>query len=81
MPTDPAWNTAWLADLVDPPAGCVWPRLMTAPHPAAVGSYGDEVAAVDYPALAVAARMAPEAHPASARSSTTWTATCAGVRW
>jgi hypothetical protein len=36
------WDVAWLDDLRDVPAGAVWPRLMTAPHPAAVGSLGRE---------------------------------------
>lgn len=35
------FNVAWLQDLLDVPADATWPRLMTAPHPDAVGSYGD----------------------------------------
>ena len=45
MSSDPAWKVAWLQDLIEVPEGSTWPRLMTAPHPAAVDSYGDEVAA------------------------------------
>src|SRR4029077_2261396 len=29
-----------MADLLDVPGDACWPRLMTGPHPAAVGSYG-----------------------------------------
>ena len=37
------WDLApWLDDLRDVPDGAVWPRLMTAPHPAAVDSLGRE---------------------------------------
>ena len=43
--TDPIWDRPWLDALRDVPAGAVWPRLMSAPHPAAVGSYGADVAA------------------------------------
>jgi hypothetical protein len=40
---DPLWDLApWLDDLRDVPEGAVWPRLMTAPHPAAVDSLGRE---------------------------------------
>lgn len=35
-----AFAVPWLADLADVPPDATWPRLMTAPHPAAVGSYG-----------------------------------------
>jgi len=38
----PVWDAEWLADLRDVPADAVWPRLMTPPHPDAVGSYGDD---------------------------------------
>jgi len=41
FPADsPVWDVLWLADLRDVPADATWPRLMTAPHPDAVGSYG-----------------------------------------
>jgi len=39
---DERWNVPWLADLRDPPPDSVWPRLMTVPHPRAVGSLGPE---------------------------------------
>ena len=40
---DPLWDLApWLDDLRDVSDGAVWPRLMTAPHPAAVDSLGRE---------------------------------------
>ena len=42
---DPTWNRPWLDGLRDVPADATWPRLMTPPHPAAQGSYGDELAA------------------------------------
>jgi hypothetical protein len=42
---DPAWHVDWLAELVDVPDNAVWPRLMTVPHPAAVGSLGPEFVA------------------------------------
>ena len=46
-PTDPVWDRApWLAELRNVPPEGSWPRLMTEPHPAAVGSYGPE--AVDW---------------------------------
>ena len=35
----------WLEDLVDVPANATWPRLMTAPHPNAIGSLGMELEA------------------------------------
>ena len=38
-------DVPWLEVLRDVPADAAWPRLMTAPHPQAVGSYGDELAA------------------------------------
>lgn len=37
---DKVWDVAWLAVLGDVPADAAWPRLMSPPHPAAVGSYG-----------------------------------------
>jgi hypothetical protein len=38
------WDgAAWLDELRELPAEATWPRLMTAPHPAAVGSVGGEV--------------------------------------
>ena len=42
---DPIWDVDWLEALRDVPADATWPRLMTPPHPAAVGSYGDQLAA------------------------------------
>jgi hypothetical protein len=43
-PADPVWNACrWLDDLRDVPPEGSWPRLMTLPHPEAVGSYGHEV--------------------------------------
>lgn len=45
-PDDRSWDAApWLADLRLVPGDAWWPRLMSAPHPSAVGSYGAEVAA------------------------------------
>ena len=45
-PDAQTWSAApWLDELRDVPAEAHWPRVMSAPHPAAVGSYGDEVAA------------------------------------
>jgi hypothetical protein len=42
-PGDPVWDCCdWLADVRDVPSNAVWPRLMTGPHPAAVGSYGQD---------------------------------------
>jgi hypothetical protein len=38
--TDPVWDVDWLDDLRDVPPDATWPRLMTRPHPLAVGSYG-----------------------------------------
>jgi hypothetical protein len=38
----PVWRVPWLRGLRRIPAGAVWPRLMTVPHPAAVGSLGKE---------------------------------------
>ena len=40
MPRE-CFEVAWLADLLEVPANATWPRLMTAPHPDAVGSYGE----------------------------------------
>ena len=42
---DPVWDVEWLEDLRDVPRDAVWPRLMSAPHPSARGSYGADVAA------------------------------------
>jgi hypothetical protein len=43
-PDSPVWDACpWLDDLRDVPSSASWPRLMTLPHPAAVGSYGAEV--------------------------------------
>lgn len=39
------FDVPWLADLLDVPADATWPRLMTVPHPRAVGSYGAQVEA------------------------------------
>lgn len=39
---DPRWRVPWLAGLLDPPDEGIWPRLMTVPHAAAVGSLGGE---------------------------------------
>src|SRR5215471_520817 len=41
---DRRWRVPWLRGLRDPPAGAVWPRLMTVPHPRAKGSLGAEFA-------------------------------------
>ena len=51
---DPVWDVPWLDELRDVPADATWPRLMTAPHPRAVGSYGADVA-----------ELRPGARPAS----------------
>lgn len=46
-PDDPVWDDApWLDELREVPPEAVWPRLMTYPHPRAVGTYGDELVAV-----------------------------------
>ena len=42
-PEDPCWDVPWLAELRNVPENASWPRLMTVPHPDAVGSYGAEV--------------------------------------
>jgi hypothetical protein len=34
------FGVPWLEDLIDVPVDATWPRLMTAPHPRAVGSHG-----------------------------------------
>jgi len=39
---DRRWRVPWLDGLRVPPADATWPRLMTVPHPAAVGSLGPE---------------------------------------
>jgi hypothetical protein len=39
-PDDPCWDVPWLDELRDVPPEGTWPRLMSAPHPRAVGSYG-----------------------------------------
>jgi len=39
----PVWDVAWLDGLRNVPVDAWWPRLMTVPHPRAVGSWGDEV--------------------------------------
>jgi hypothetical protein len=44
-PDDPVWNVPWLEQLLEVPADAVWPRLMTVPHPQAVGTVGDEFVA------------------------------------
>lgn len=38
--TSPVWAVPWLDGLLEVPADAVWPRLMTPPHPDAVGSLG-----------------------------------------
>lgn len=43
-PESAVWDACpWLEELRDVPANASWPRLMTLPHPDAVGSYGAEV--------------------------------------
>src|SRR5215475_4404696 len=42
--SDPRWRVPWLEPLLRVPPDATWPRLMTLPHPAAVGSLGDEFA-------------------------------------
>ena len=45
-PGDVAWDRApWVSDLLPIPPDATWPRLMSGPHPEAVGSYGIELAA------------------------------------
>jgi hypothetical protein len=42
-PDDPVWDAAeWLTGVREIPSTATWPRLMTLPHPTAVGSYGQE---------------------------------------
>lgn len=41
----PVWDVAWLDRLRKVPPDGWWPRLMTVPHPDAVGSYGVDVVA------------------------------------
>src|SRR5215471_5222959 len=43
--SDSRWDVAWMSDLRPVPADGRWPRLMTVPHPDAVGSLGDEFVA------------------------------------
>ena len=40
--TDRRWRVPWLGHLRDIPDDATWPRLMTVPHPRAVGSIGSE---------------------------------------
>ena len=45
-PTDRVWDRApWLETFRDVPSSATWPRFMTEPHPAAVGSFGLEAVA------------------------------------
>jgi hypothetical protein len=39
---DAVWDVAWLEELRELPREAVWPRLMSVPHPRAVGSLGRE---------------------------------------
>jgi hypothetical protein len=39
---DPVWDVPWLDGLREVPDNAWWPRLMTVPHPRAVGSIGEE---------------------------------------
>ena len=44
--SDPVWDGApWLDELRDLPDGASWPRLMTVPHPDAVGTLGPDFVA------------------------------------
>ena len=36
------WDAPWLSDLLEVPEGATWPRLMSPPHPRAIGSHGLE---------------------------------------
>ena len=45
-PDAACWSVDWLAGFLDVPQDATWPRFMTVPHPAAVGSYG--AGAVDW---------------------------------
>jgi len=40
--SDERWRVPWLRGLRRPPGNATWPRLMTVPHPSAVGSLGPE---------------------------------------
>jgi hypothetical protein len=40
---DPVWDVGWLDDLREVSEDSTWPRFLTAPHPDAVGSYGERV--------------------------------------
>src|SRR5262245_854053 len=42
---DEVWRVPWLRGLRRVPADATWPRLMTVPHPSAVGSLGREFVA------------------------------------
>lgn len=44
-PTDACWRVPWIVEVGVMPADAVWPRLMTVPHPDAVGSLGGEFVA------------------------------------
>jgi len=45
--SDERWQVPWLVELLEEmPDDAGWPRMMTLPHPDAVGSYGEEVEAV-----------------------------------
>jgi hypothetical protein len=39
---DPVWAVPWMKGFRRAPAGATWPRLMTVPHPRAVGSLGPQ---------------------------------------
>lgn len=41
--SSPLWRVPWLLDLLEVPGDAGWPRFMSAPHPAAVGSLGQLV--------------------------------------
>ncbi len=38
-PDDDLWDVAWMAEVREVPDNATWPRFMTAPHPAAVGTH------------------------------------------
>jgi hypothetical protein len=42
---DPVWLLPWIEPFTDVPPEASWPRLMSPPHPRAVGSLGEEFAA------------------------------------
>ena len=44
-PSDPVWDVPWLTELRTVPADATWPRLMSHPHPRAVGSLGADMCA------------------------------------